>query len=91
MDFQTAKAADLLGLGDLEVLTVAARDGRILVSHDRETMPAHFSRFVAESTSSGLLIVSQKLAIREAIEQILLVWVATEAEEWSDRIGYLPF
>jgi predicted nuclease of predicted toxin-antitoxin system len=91
LDFQTAKAANLLGLEDLEVLTVAARDRRILVSHDRETMPAHFNRFIAESTNSGWLIVSQKLAIREAIEQILLVWAASEAEEWSSRIGYLPF
>ena len=91
LDFQTAKAANILGHEDLEVLTIAARDGRILVSHDRENMPAHFSRFIAESTSAGLLIVSQKLDIREAIEQILLVWVASEAAEWSNRIGYLPF
>jgi hypothetical protein len=91
LDFQTAKAANLLGLEDLEVLTAAARDGRILVSHDRETMPAHFSRFIAESTSAGLLIVSQKLDIRDAIEQILIVWAASEAHEWSNRIGYLPF
>jgi len=91
LDFQTAKAANILGHEDLEVLTIAARDGRILVSHDRETMPAHFSRFIAESTSAGLLIVSQKLDSREAIEQILLVWVASEAAEWSNRIGYLPF
>jgi len=54
-------------------------------------MPAHFSRFIAESTSPGLLIVSQKLDIREAIEQILVVWAASEAREWSNRIGYLPF
>ena len=91
LDFQTAKAARLLGLQDLEVLGVAARDGRIVVSHDRETLPAHFSRFIAESTSAGVLILSQNLPIREAIELILLVWSASQAEEWSNRIGYLPF
>jgi hypothetical protein len=52
---------------------------------------AHFSRFIAESTSAGLLIVSQKVDVREAIVQILLVWAASEAPEWSNRIGYLPF
>jgi hypothetical protein len=66
------------------------RDGQILLSHDRETMPSHFNRFIAESTSGGLLIVSQKLDIREAIEQILRVWVASEHEEWINRVGYLP-
>jgi hypothetical protein len=54
-------------------------------------MPAHFARFITESTSAGLLIVSQNMEIREAIEQILLVWEASEAEEWSNRIGFLPF
>ena len=79
-----------MGVKDPEVLAVAARDGRVLVTHDRETMPGHFKLFVSESTSAGLLIVSQNLEIREAIEQILLVWAASEADEWCNRIGYLP-
>jgi hypothetical protein len=68
-----------------------ARDSRIPVSHDRETMPAHFAAFISESTSAGLLIVSQNLEIGQTIDQILLVWAASEAREWSNRIGYLPF
>jgi hypothetical protein len=68
VDFRTAKAANTLGLKDREVLAAAARDGRILVSHDRETMPAHFAGFIAPSTSAGLLIVSQNLEIGETIE-----------------------
>jgi len=91
LDFQSAKAARLIGLSDPEALAIAAQDNRILVSHDRETLPDHFSRFIEKSTSAGLLIVSQKLDIGAAIEQILLVWTATEAEEWINRIGYLPF
>ena len=35
-------------------------------------------------------IVSQKMPIAEAIEQILLVWAASDAEEWVNRIGFLP-
>lgn len=53
-------------------------------------MPAHFARFIAESTSTGLLIVSHKIEVRETIEQILIVWAASEAEEWINRVGYLP-
>jgi hypothetical protein len=41
VDFQTATAAGLRLLSDLEVLNLAAREGRILVSHDRRTMPRH--------------------------------------------------
>lgn len=90
LDIRTARGAGLLGLADPDVLAIAARDGRILVSHDRETMPAHFGRFIADSTSAGLLIVSQKLDVRETIEQILLIWAASEAAEWINRVGYIP-
>jgi hypothetical protein len=91
VDFQTARAANLAGLADPEVLAIAAAAGRILVSHDRETMPMHFSRYIADSSSAGLLIVSQRLDLRQAIEQILVIWAASEAEEWTNRVGYLPF
>jgi hypothetical protein len=37
-----------------------------------------------------LLIVSQNLDIRKAIDQILLIWAASEGEEWINRVGYLP-
>ena len=53
-------------------------------------VPAHFDRFISSSTSAGLLIVSQKFDLREAIEQILLIWAASEAEEWINQVGYLP-
>jgi predicted nuclease of predicted toxin-antitoxin system len=40
VDFQTAFAAGLEGVKDLEVLAIAAQQKRILVSHDRKTMPS---------------------------------------------------
>jgi hypothetical protein len=90
VDFLTARAADIVGLSDQEVLAAAARERRLLISHDRETMPAHFSRFIPETISAGLLIVSQSMAMREALDEILLVWAASEADEWRNRIGFLP-
>jgi predicted nuclease of predicted toxin-antitoxin system len=44
IDFRTAADAGLAGLQDPEVLRIAAESGRILVSQDRRTMPAHFAR-----------------------------------------------
>ena len=43
LDFQTAETADLAGLPDPEVLARAAEDGRILVTHDLQTMPRHLA------------------------------------------------
>ena len=38
LDFQTASGAHILDLTDPEVLAIAASEGRIIVSHDRETI-----------------------------------------------------
>lgn len=46
IDSQTAEEGQIRGLPDPEVLTRAAADGRILVTHDRRTMPAHFADFI---------------------------------------------
>lgn len=90
IDFQTAQVADLVGLADPDVLKFSSQQGRILVSHDRRTMPAHFGQFILSENSSGLLIVSQRMPISQAAEDLLLIWLASEPKEWVNRIRSLP-
>lgn len=90
MDFQTAHAAGLVGVPDPEVLALAAHAGRVLVTHDRKTMPTHFAAFIGHTASSGVIVIPQKLPIRVAVEDLLLIWTASEAEEWRNRIQVLP-
>jgi hypothetical protein len=54
-------------------------------------MPAHFSEFLAQQSSPGVIVVSQHLDIGAAIEDLLLVWATTNAEEWIGQLGCLPF
>ncbi|MEH2258385.1 hypothetical protein [Nostoc sp.] len=42
IDFQSAYAALLESKKDPEVLAITAQNGRVLVTHDRKTMPAEF-------------------------------------------------
>jgi predicted nuclease of predicted toxin-antitoxin system len=90
VDFKTATSAGLAGLKDEEVLAVAARDGRVLVTHDQSTMPKHFRDFVRSQPSPGVLIVPQHVPIREVADDLILLWTATEPAEWVDRIVFLP-
>lgn len=90
VDFQTATEAELAGLIDPTVLARAAQDGRILVTHDRKTMPQHFAAFITTATSAGVLIIPQHLSVAAAVEDLLLIWHATEAEEWINQIRSLP-
>ena len=90
LDFQTTAAGGLVGLKDLDVLAKAAREGRLLVTHDQRTMPGHFAEFIAEHASAGLLVVRQTLPIAAVVEGLLLIHAATEAEEWTNRLAFLP-
>src|SRR2546425_10730515 len=90
IDFRTATTAGLAGLKDHEVLGLAARDGRILVTHDQSTMPRHFGEFVRSQRSPGLVVVPQHLPLGEVVNDLILIWTATQADEWTDRIVFLP-
>ena len=76
IDFQTAQAARLDDLDDEAVLRLAASQSRILVSHDKRTMPKALASFVASGgTSPGvLLVIPQSAPIREVVEALILIW-----------------
>lgn len=90
IDFKTATQAGLSGLPDYEVLAIASSEGRLIVSHDWRTMPYHFAEFVEVQSSSGVLIIPRKLGIRRAIEELLMIWSTSDAEEHFNSIKRLP-
>ena len=90
INFQTAFQAKLANLDDMQVLDYATNEQRILVTHDRRTMPYHFGEFIIESTCSGVIIVSQQISVHQFVEDILLIWSATEMDDWTNRIATLP-
>jgi hypothetical protein len=90
VDFQTAPTLDLHGLSDPEVLALAAEQGRILVSHDRRTLPYHFRQFIASRTSPGVLIVSPRLSIGRSAEFLYFLWAASDADEYVNMVYDLP-
>jgi hypothetical protein len=60
IDFKRASEIGLhLGVSDDQVLALAAKEGRVLVTHDRRTMPSHFEYFISHNTSPGLIIISR--------------------------------
>lgn len=90
IDFQTATAAKLERVKDIEVLAIAAKEKRILISHDRKTMPSEFAQFIIDNQSSGVIIVSRKVSIETIIEELILIWAVSSAEEWINRIAKIP-
>ncbi|MEL6385535.1 MAG: DUF5615 family PIN-like protein [Cyanobacteria bacterium J06626_18] len=90
MEFQTAAEGGLIGISDPEVLSVTAKLERVLVTHDRKTMPTHFADRIIDAPSAGVIVVPQSMAIRAVVDNLVLIWMASEAKEWVNRIRALP-
>lgn len=90
LDFQTAPVGGIIGLADPDVLARAASERRILVTHDLRTMPRHFAEFTAKRASAGVVIVPQSMPTNVVVEDLLLIHAATEADEWTNRLVFLP-
>lgn len=90
IDFRTADTAKLAGVDDLGVLEIAAREGRILVTHDKSTMPDHFARFIQTHESTGVFIVPRGLKLADIAEELVMISEESDSEEWINRIIYIP-
>src|SRR5260370_41023446 len=91
IDFASAADAELDGVPDPEVLEIAARQGRILITHDRRTMLEHFRRRLKEGKSSpGVFLVSQFALLGPVLETLVLVLTATVAADARRQVRHLP-
>jgi hypothetical protein len=92
-------AAEILRLRDLgdrkwsdpEILEFAASNGFIVVSHDVKTMRKHgVSRMATGLDIAGLMLVRQLDPIGPIIDSLVLIWTASDADEWINRVVFLP-
>jgi predicted nuclease of predicted toxin-antitoxin system len=90
IDFLPAVDAIPERMKDPEVLALAATLDRVLVTHDVRTMPRHFGNFLAVQSSPGVILVPTTVSIGQAIDELILIWHTTKAEEWRDRIVRMP-
>src|SRR5204863_3664081 len=91
IDFASAAHSELKGVSDPEVLEIAASQGRILITHDRQTMLEHFRRRLEDGKSSpGVFLVSQFAPLGPVVEALVMVGAASEAAEWRNQVHHLP-
>ena len=93
IDFQPAQTAGLDNLDDELVLRRASEQRRILVSHDKRTMPPCLAEFIRRGGSSPgvLLVIPQHAPVRSVAETLILIWADNRPEEWMNLIAKIPF
>lgn len=88
-DIVTVRGVGLAGAPDPVVLEWAAREGRVLLTHDAGTMPAHaYARIRIGLPEPGLFVVPQSLPVGHAIEDILLIAELGLPNEWNGQVRY---
>ena len=91
LDVLLAQDAGLIQAADPVVLEWAARDGRILLTHDVRTMTRFaYERVAAGARMPGVLEVNSLLPIGAAVDELAVVAVCSFPGEWEDRVGYIP-
>jgi len=91
LDVVRVQDVGLTGATDPAVLTWAAQEQRILLTHDVSTLPGFvYERVAAGLPMPGVFEVDPSIPIARAIDEILLVVDCSLDQEWEGRIGYLP-
>jgi hypothetical protein len=91
MEFSTLVQLGLGRAPDREILGFAWENRWLVVSHDVTTMkPEAEARVSAALGMAGLFLVPQKYPTRVVAESLVLIWSASQMEEWRDRVVYLP-
>jgi len=81
----------LSGADDPTVLEWAAREGRVLLTHDVSTITHYaYERVRAGKPMPGVFEVSRDTPIGVAIEDILLLAEYSLEGEWEGQVRYLP-
>lgn len=91
VDIVRVQDVGLSEANDPTVLEWAAKQGRVVLTHDVATM----TRFAYERIQSGLLMpgvfeVSRRVPIGLAIEEILLIEECSLEAEWERQVRFLP-
>jgi len=91
LDIIRVQDVGLAGRDDPDVLAWAADQDRVVVTHDVATMPDFaWSRVSRGERMPGLIVMAQDVRMARAIEDLLLVVVASRAGEWEGRVLFLP-
>ena len=85
---------DLLRVQDVDdpiILEWATINNRILLTHDRATMPDFaYERLNKGKDMAGMFVINDRMPTRQVIDELILLVDCSEQTEWKDIILYLP-
>jgi len=91
IDIIRVQDVGLSGASDPEILAWAKKEGRILLTHDRRTMPrSAYERMADGQSIAGMIVMRATIPVSMAIDDLLFIKAASTAAEWIDTVQDLP-
>lgn len=91
VDMIRIQDTELYGKDDSAVLEWAAREGRILLTHDIATMTKYANERLSQGLPlAGVIFVRDTLPVAKVIDDLLAILGASDASDWENRTDYLP-
>lgn len=91
LDIARVQDVGLSGADDPTVLEWAAKENRILLTHDVKTMTSYASaRIEAGLAMPGIFLVSQNQPHGQVIEDLVLLAECSLVGEWDNQVLYIP-
>jgi hypothetical protein len=91
LDFITAHQVGLSNASDPEILAWAAEQERVVITHDRRTMPYHATSRIARAEKvAGVIVISRQLPISQVINELEIIVSCSDMSEWENIVKHLP-
>lgn len=79
------------GATDLEILRWCEQNSFILVTYNRKTVPGYLKEYIDNGGHvPGIFELNPDMSIGETVDELLLIWGASDVDEFRDLIIYLP-
>jgi predicted nuclease of predicted toxin-antitoxin system len=91
LDIVRVQDAGLAESPDAVILAWAAAEERVLLTHDRDTIPnIACGRVRGGQPMPGVFLVSDRMSKGQAIEELFLALHCLSSEECKDQVTYFP-
>ena len=91
LDFVSVRQVGLAASPDPTLLKWAAREDRIILTHDISTMVPDANRLLRQGEPmAGVIFIPEQLAIGHAIRDLEVLLGCSSQSDLRDRVQYLP-
>ena len=91
LDLVRVQDVGLATADDPSILDWAAQEERVLLTHDRRTMPGYAYQRIAEGKQiAGMIVMKPNLSVGQVIADIELIEACSTSAEWINKVIDLP-